>query len=375
MEKKISSICKILHDTYDGKILDDVDNSDISESFKLISEKFKDGNDGNVALLNIINNYFNGVLPSPKFISGPISLTYQRSNKYDMKIYIFGETHGKANNCRDLGINQLLSNMDISNYLHQLFLNSDKFIDFYLEDELFRTNEPNRNKDFINMLRYDFDKCLNPTKRSKCMFKTIRTHFVDSRRIQKGYVFIGTNEIENFIHDLLKEKSAQQNNDATIYKLLKLKSYIDITNYILEMSTNIPIINKELNRSSLDKKIIIDIFRSIIPRIYFELFNIDKWNSLFRTKSSDAERIELLVLIQIPIVDVYTIARMFKTFKKTKYLPDKPRHIIYYAGNIHSDIVKMFLEKLDFENVFSRYSNKTSSTRCLNVEKLTLNFE
>jgi hypothetical protein len=375
MEEKANSICKILHNTYDGKILNDIDDIDISESFKRISEKYKDGNDGNVPLLNIINNYFNGILPSPKFISGPMSLTYQTSSKYDMKVYIFGELHGKSNQCRELGINQLLSNMDISNYLHQLFLNSDKFIDFYLEDELFRTIEPDRNKDFINMLRYDFDKCLNPTKRSTCIFKTVRTHFVDARIIQKGSIFMGTNDIENFIRNLSKEKSLRQNNDDTIYKLLKLKSYKDISNYILDIATNIPIINKELNRCSLDKTLIINIFRSIIPGRYFELFNIDKWNSLFRTKSSDAERIELLVLIQTPIVDVYTVARMFKTFKKTKYLPDKPRHIIYYAGDSHSEIVRRFLEKLDFEDVFLRHSDVKSSTRCLNIENLTLNFE
>jgi hypothetical protein len=291
-----------------------------------------------------------------------------------MKIYIFGELHGNAKQCNQLGLDQRSSNMNISQYLKNVFLNSDKFIDFYLEDEMFRTFEPDKNQDFMNLLRHDFDNCLNPTKRLKCESKTIRTHFIDTRRMHKDSIVTGTNPIENFIYDsfILRNKI---NHNETLYQLLKLDSHESIADYIIKIATNIPIINKELNRSYLDRKTLISIFHDIIMNWYYEMFTINKWNSMFRTNRSDADKLEILTMIQAPIVDIYTISRMFKTFKKTENFPDKPRYIIYYSGNGHSVILRRFLEKLEFEQKFERYSNTSTSTRCLNMENVSLDFK
>jgi hypothetical protein len=86
----ISEIRKNLEDNYDGSILDKA-SDDIKETLKWIVTESKDSGNGNTPLINIIYNYFYGVLPSPKYISGPMSLTYHTSDEYDMKIYIYLE--------------------------------------------------------------------------------------------------------------------------------------------------------------------------------------------------------------------------------------------------------------------------------------------
>jgi hypothetical protein len=372
MNSDVNEICNVLHSDYNGVIFDYVDNSDIKETFKYVATKFKDGDKGNIPLLNIIYNYFNGVLPSPKYISGPMSLTYQTSSKYDMKIYIFGENHGTTNTCTDLDLDKLENSMNISHYLQKVFLNSDKFIDFYLEDELFRTIQPNPKQDFMNLLRYDFDNCLNPYKRSKCSFKTVRTHFVDTRRVQKGYGLIGTNPVEKFIYDLSFRKGKRYGHKMLVKKLLKFNSYQEIVNFILELAINIPIIKKELEKCILDKELIISFFRDIMLEWYPTIFTINKWKSIFIKDNDDKEMMDALIFVQAPIVDIYTISRMFKTFKKTENFPDKPRYIIYYAGNTHSMIVRKFLEKLKFKEHIQRSSSL--AVRCLNIENIKLNF-
>jgi hypothetical protein len=79
-----------LENNYDASILDNA-NDDIKETLKLIVTESKDSGKGNIPLINIIYNYFYGVLPSTRYISGPMSLSYHTSDEYNMKIYIYLE--------------------------------------------------------------------------------------------------------------------------------------------------------------------------------------------------------------------------------------------------------------------------------------------
>ena len=346
----------------------------IRKAFKDTSEEFKDGKNGNITLLNLIYNYFNGILPIPLYISGPISLTYQKSKKYDMKVYIFGEEHGIDNNCSQL---KKINYMDISKYLQKLFLNSDKFIDFYLEETMFNTYKPGtKQKDFMSMLRHDFYNCLNPAKRSKCIFKTVRSHFIDSRITESGKTQIPTTDIEKVVMYLLGETSNKPIN--TLYllnEIASLDSFEEIATYIIDIASNTPIIKKELDRCTLDKELVLSIFHDIIIQQYQSDITIDDVKLLSEKTIGNTEKAEILTVIQSPIVDIYTISRMFKRFKKSENFPDKQRNIVYYAGSSHADMIRNFLYRLDFEEKFARYSDPNQSTRCLNMIGMSLDFK
>jgi hypothetical protein len=62
-----------------------------------------------------------------------------------------------------------------------------------------------------------------------------------------------------------------------------------------------------------------------------------------------------LLLLNAVLVDIYTLARMFKKFelntrntRKTDE-PEEPHNIIMYAGHVHSERVRRFLKKLEFD--------------------------
>ena len=378
---EITELCNILNKTYNAKILKDIKSDEIRNFFLMASEKYKDGKKGNLALMNIIYNTFYGILPSPKFISGPMSITYQTSPVYGKYIYIFGEFHGKKNQCNNFEETKY-NFMNISEYFKKIFSNTDKFIDFYLEDELFREIEPDRNLDFINMLRYDNDNCLNPKKRFKCNYKNLRSHFVDSRFIQNGNFLESTNKLGYLILDLRKDFTEDElYNDYmikhfyTIAELSKLNTYEKIADYILELSMTIPIIKKEIHRSDLSEFLIIKNLRSSMIKEYKRMVKIQNWNLINWTSWKNIKQnIELLIHIEVPVTDIYTISRMFKTFKKSKYFPSKQMNIIYYAGNYHADLVRNFLSSLLFSTHICRYMNIDNWTRCLDVSGIQINF-
>jgi hypothetical protein len=87
-----------------------------------------------------------------------------------------------------------------------------------------------------------------------------------------------------------------------------------------------------------------------------------------------------LVVINAPIVDAYTLSRMFKVVKNPHNQPDRPRNIIYYAGNSHSNTVRAFLTEQGFiENAFVGNIDKdkkllSSVVGCIDVGKFPMPF-
>jgi len=379
MLSEIKKICKKIKNDYDASFLDNV-SPDIKNLFITIVDEFKDSGKGNISLINIIYNYFYGVLPSSKYISGPFTLSYQTSVEYNMNIYIFGEKHGNKNQCSDINTLDKSSYLNISEYLHLLFLNSSKFIDFYLEDELFRTVDSDRNKNFLWMLGNDFDKCLNPTKRSECIYKTVRTHFVNARYIQNGKFLSPTNSFEKLILHL--EKGFPYYNTPFTKDLKKIflyKSFRGIASFVIKTAINIPIIKKELDKCYLDKKLLINTFKKVIIKHYtkvinWNIFNINISNFYKSREFNNKNLIRSLILLQAPIMDFYAICRIFKIFKKSDNLPDKPKHIIYYAGDYHSNIFRSFLDELKFKKRYD-IKNNIPDIRCLDINNTKLDFK
>lgn len=378
--KPMEDLCLLLKTYYNADFIPMMNNITVSKSFKSIAKKYKRLKKGNVALIGLIYNLYHGkMIKSNKlYISGPMSITYQTSQKYDKKIYIFGEYHGKINDCTQVNLPLFSRNMDISEYLHRLFDTTTKFIDFYIEDELFRLLPSDRKHNFLHMLRHDFNNCLNPTLRKKCKWPYVRTHFVDARMIQlKSQIYIeGTNQVQNLVFELMHDNRGSLDKYNSILKRLSsLKTHEQIARYLIEIALSIPIVKKELKRSDLGTKKIISTLIPIVTKIYSNTFDINVWSSPSWFNWEDLKnKYILLVNFLTPLVDIYTIARMFKTFRKSEQMPSRPHYIIYYAGNSHSNITRTFLDMLGFTTHVSRFLDNRN-IRCLPMKGIDLDFK
>ena len=140
----IKWMCKKLNTTYDASILTYLDEKS-STAMKVFVEKTlklwtqNKIREVNSTLLILTSRYF---FEKPfdlkykyKNISGPMSLTFHASNKYDKRIYLFGEYHGLTSDCSD---QKRKSSVQIQTFIKNLISSSRKFIDFYLEDESYR---------------------------------------------------------------------------------------------------------------------------------------------------------------------------------------------------------------------------------------------
>jgi hypothetical protein len=174
-----------------------------------------------------------------------------------------------------------------------------------------------------------------------------------------------------------------------------VKNISDIIKIIIDDIENNPIINKELKRSTLSKKQIIDFFiyenlNKLLENIKFSPNKLGQWFKSVKSKESwptgfelkdnvgakkkaEGTRAELkfvtliMTVINAVTVDVYTAARMFKVFniKENEHYPKEPHNIIYYAGNGHTVPIGIFLQKLGF--IRTEYSdNKVLS--CTSME-------
>jgi hypothetical protein len=354
-------------------------------------------------LMRLINNHFKPNKLRFDFIGGPHTLTLHWSSKYNKIIYIFGEMH--RNNLCDYD-----NMITIENYLFYLFGNSGAFIDFFLEipilvegkyKYLFYSDIKTASR--INILREENVKCIETSQRQKnTECDTKRVHFIDIRqglstkeerklitinstvifqtfferklRPFRPYKIIeNQKEIISLINDIF-------NSDDDVKPLLHFILYGTKETcelfYEKEMETHV--YNKdELSRSTEETKIrdfakeeftkeLGQFFVSILYiRQYFitcydEETGICDFNKLvdlcdyvlfFKYLFEFNE--QLLILNSI-LVDVYTLARIFKKFnlnhtRKTDE-PTEPHNIIIYAGDSHSQSIRRFLyDKLGFD--------------------------
>jgi len=101
----MKDICNKLLETYDTRFLDNLDKETKQiwndTTRKTLSSKnpfIK--NNANLVLSRLVQNHFNNNKPITDLLSGPMSFTLQKSEKYDMSVYIFGEYHGLEDDCK-----------------------------------------------------------------------------------------------------------------------------------------------------------------------------------------------------------------------------------------------------------------------------------
>jgi hypothetical protein len=134
------------------------------------------------------------------------------------------------------------------------------------------------------------------------------------------------------------------------------------------------ILNTKINETIIDPQLFVH-----LVKLYIETIDKYKVNDTYNfanapesdiTLLAESKCISMFILINTYVADYYLLCRIFREFdlsldaKSERWTdePKEPHNIIIYAGNRHSDKVRRFLQKLDFDVI---HSTDTSVENCI----------
>lgn len=309
--------------------------------------------------ITLLHNYKNrDSIKYPSTIIGPKTLLCLESKIFNKKIYLFGELHipYKDKECEEKSVRPF----DFFNYL---FNTTYTPIDFYIETYPLTTIKPTEEYDLYH-IRYMFRNCFG-YKKNKCEYPGNRFHFVDIRDIHK-FPHIGRlNPKDNipilvdyllretfpkFESDYLKLLEKQKNKTNNEY----IRTYIDKT--ISDLRKNIKSFRYDAFqdmyfRLTGEKKNLLSTVEFIKQSYIYYLSNENKSDEMNKIIKEIIHRAYLFcTAIYTPIVDAYTLARMFRKFRKVdNIISIEPRNIIFYGGLSHVENMCSVLLDMGFE--------------------------
>lgn len=267
--------------------------------------------------------------------------------------------------------------------------------------------------DLISLLEYSFINYINEPSLyyNKDFFDTKEEYDIHLNEIKMKMVHISNNCIDRYNEILLYKKELLE------YIFLFLSP--SIITKLYGNAKNIDIIKKEIQKSNLSSLTIFMLFKNSYTNnptlknlikynkknaktISKQLMNITKIEHVdikdinieepFQNISNIVEMLnglKLLVSINNTYIlphmacymDLYTICRMFKTFKhdsKIVYQPVNISNVIFYGGESHSKNIAIMLKYLGFEELYTigQYSTMVDNTspRCLDMKSKKLDF-
>jgi len=399
-------VCDKLVNTYNTNVLDDPNiDSDIRKEFFKASAKYRNGDKGRKVLMDLIYNHeYSSNKPTATFIGGPCTLTVHWSKEYQKMIYIFGENHSDKIECDKVGSFKKGDVITpIENYLSDLILNTDVFIDLYIEFPVYSKIDKEYNVKFIPFKKNDrlqklfeqFRKCLQYTTRSAKQCKLARVHYFDARfednkgrtqginliswyRIEVKYIINNVDTaaqadmFKNLIikypkmitllkglsseteEDFLKFCTSQLNDNYYVNKELdKIKENLSLKNIILEFAKEHFIDYGIIHRTMF--KINIPIIFKYLEKINPTPFEKENFKIAFISTYNSTISINAIAS------DVYSLSRIFKDFDITKLeekgytgatdQPLRAHNIIIYAGDDHAERHRNFLQRLKFKPI------------------------
>jgi hypothetical protein len=146
-------------------------------------------------LMRLINNNQLNKKPVSDLIKGPLSVTLHWNSDMKMMIYIFGEFHSSKTDCEVFpqekyinGEKVPVKSMFIEDYMKELLINTDSYIDFFLEEKAHIGYDPSLTNDEtvnrIHILRNSFRECISDIKsrntNPNCILS--RSHYFDIRQ-------------------------------------------------------------------------------------------------------------------------------------------------------------------------------------------------
>ena len=269
------------------------------------------------------------------YIERPVNLTEHYSEKYQKHIYIFGDEHIVNPSC-----GQDVNKIDIDYFIRNTINSTKKFVDVFLETTFYRkdiqsipivtTGDPNidkiladqqkmkltsRNLSALALIEQTFHNCLTFDK-SQCEYKNARFHYVDMRSHIKPSM--------NLIANIYKtsDVNAKYILFQNMYKFYKIDKQID------------NIHNKDIKK----------LLNEYIENKYNEMMKIKDWNA-FR---------QLFGVFLL--VDVYLLARLFRTFQSTTC-----DNVIIYVGHVHAENYRKFLDTAGFQLINKVYNKPDPS--------------
>lgn len=336
----------------------------------------------------------------PKYILGPYTLTKLVSPLYSQILYVFGEYHTfyseKITKCK---IRKGEQSMRPSTFFKNLAMCTSKPIDFYFETtaknkmnvpHIMRSGELTMDLDNLDR---EFDYCITPNPdRAKCEYPSSRFHYIDLRRMAEGInigiiLIYSDHPRDLWIHynyelnmmkvfsgyaPFLKKKGWCTRSDLEKFfsqTPVFLKIQKQYKNTIIDLEIAKKLYDGVLyNSAELTKQLELDLMRYKIVfmtqnerKTYSNSNAILVLNILYKKiigltkdeqKQKEGEMMNLSKRItkyyldtNTLIIDLYTIFRMFRIYRKIPFSNSIiPRNIIYYGGDSHSNNIRFLLQ-------------------------------
>jgi hypothetical protein len=411
----IEKFCEQLTSTYNTNILDYEDKS-VQDEFLKFSLKNRNNKGFKNVLMELICNHYDKRVKKPKaeFIGGPKTLSIHWHPVYKKMIYIFGEWHSNNVDCDkfEKDPNTIL----IEDYLYNLMLTTDVFLDIYFEFLSYKNGEYERElyvPGRTNELFKKFRKCLQYNTRSDASCQLARVHYFDIR----GNDIYEKNPVIDIFWVIEQLRIYTDNKTieeaCSSFKLL-LTKYPEVIILLKELQKNKKIvckfIEKQLEENPYIKKefdkiahnqlktSILTFYADLLSKETIRILSYIKEDILIilnHEKESDdilfnsIYRIELLFgSAMVYFSDVYLLGRMFKDFDMSEMeekayagstdQPINAHNIIIYCGNEHANSYRDFLSTIGFNDIEHTgdlkedISNQNPNTpkNCLDMRKI-----
>lgn len=327
-----------------------------------------------------------------KYLSGPVSLYYLK--KDDVKIFLFGDEHFSLK----FSCEKKNNSIDFIDFLNNIFLTTNKKIDFLIESSYNYIEKKDLKKNNIyykehsyltKVINYYLEKGCFISNKKTCSknFPLVHFHSIDYRYSNLCIPAKKINEIECML--IILSSHLQKSDNSTFIidefkKLMEKISFIDTYQKIEDEIKNIfecSKLQKQINMcDDLIKNKIIQYKNDILNinnkrfknNYDFTMENLKNINN--KKSSSFSYSIlntyiyvisSILVYIKSIIMDIYCLARIFRKFNGKSSM----KNIIIYVGAMHSENYVNFLTKyMDFTLEMETIAVKK---RCLNISNLS----
>lgn len=377
--------------TYNVKYLDS-----LSDKAKNIVKQYIFKNVQYKGLQRILYLYYHPLkLTKCNIISPLYSLSYHTSSIYNKDIYIFGEHHNSIGTCK------IKDDCNTFNFIIDQISIVPKMMDVFLETPyIHKTGKYLLYKDpgILSKFRINLQNCLDIKK--ECQYPNIRFHNADIRLsigIKRPFIL----DIEETMIGLYYDMYLQRGNFSYNYhkkhllNLLTLKKYkndrIEYDKAIKSYDTSMEYLLKKFSKIKLEKQqknisnknvkqILLEYLIDSIRRIDLKYLQLNVITNIIKKLPKNIPKIvptefnssnDNLLDLLVPIMDMYLIARMFRTFKDVPYQNSKEaQYIIIYVGDAHANNYRDILDKLNFKTEF--YSRSQEHEFCVDISKLQL---
>lgn len=306
-----------------------------------------------LALAQIIYNYSTKIeYPKVKYLYSLRNMDIYTSSKYKKKIVLFGDVHTKGYGCDK-------KSQPTSDFIINQIETSSCFLDIFLEiPYLFDKCDSKLELEgtYMGELQNNLRNCFEYTK--DCKYHNIRAHYIDLRspKLSREFFLLQRAVINSFYkiscpksmtNMLLKSEnlqnifSSKDNIINFMYKLVKSKK-----------------IQKQIDNIKDEKvrKLLLRMEKERIenPDIDFDNISWDKIKEWLEESFYPFTLYHTLIKYVSIVVDIYTLARVFRDFREVPGLYSKPcNNVMIYAGAYHTRTYMNFLELLEFSHVFS----------------------